>query len=66
MMIRQVTSVNWAFIGDAVPAFITIAMMPFTYSVAYGLIAYVSPLPYFSPLKRSYFISFHYHRIDQN
>jgi adenine/guanine/hypoxanthine permease len=39
MMMRQVTSVNWSFIGDALPAFVTIALMPFTYSVAYGLIA---------------------------
>ncbi|KAG9230500.1 xanthine/uracil permease family protein-like protein [Amylocarpus encephaloides] len=39
MMMRQVTAVNWSFIGDALPAFITIAAMPLTYSVAYGLIA---------------------------
>jgi AGZA family xanthine/uracil permease-like MFS transporter len=39
MMMRQVTSVNWAYIGDALPAFVTIACMPLTYSVAYGLIA---------------------------
>ncbi|KAH8656059.1 xanthine/uracil permease family protein-like protein [Tricladium varicosporioides] len=39
MMMRQVTSVNWGYIGDALPAFITIAAMPLTYSVAYGLIA---------------------------
>ncbi|CAG8959219.1 hypothetical protein HYFRA_00012577, partial [Hymenoscyphus fraxineus] len=39
MMMRQVTAVNWGFIGDALPAFITIACMPLTYSVAYGLIA---------------------------
>ncbi|TVY82783.1 putative xanthine/uracil permease [Lachnellula suecica] len=39
MMMRQVTAVNWAFIGDALPAFVTIVAMPFTYSVAYGLIA---------------------------
>ena len=38
-MMRQVTSVNWAYIGDALPAFVTIVSMPFTYSVAYGLIA---------------------------
>jgi AGZA family xanthine/uracil permease-like MFS transporter len=31
--------VIWAFIGDALPAFVTIVSMPFTYSVAYGLIA---------------------------
>ncbi|PVH88963.1 xanthine/uracil permease family protein-like protein [Cadophora sp. DSE1049] len=39
MMMRQVISVNWAYIGDALPAFVTIVAMPFTYSVAYGLIA---------------------------
>jgi AGZA family xanthine/uracil permease-like MFS transporter len=39
MMMRQVTAVNWAYIGDALPAFVTIVCMPFTYSVAYGLIA---------------------------
>lgn len=39
MMMRQVTAVNWAYIGDALPAFVTIVAMPFTYSVAYGLIA---------------------------
>jgi AGZA family xanthine/uracil permease-like MFS transporter len=39
MMMRQVTSVNWSYIGDALPAFVTIATMPFTYSVSYGLIA---------------------------
>ena len=38
-MIRQVTKINWEYIGDAIPAFITMAFMPFTYSVAYGLIA---------------------------
>lgn len=36
---RQVTSINWAYIGDAVPAFVTLAFMPLSYSVAYGLIA---------------------------
>jgi len=36
---RQVTSVNWLYIGDALPAFVTIVSMPFCYSVAYGLIA---------------------------
>jgi len=39
MMMRQVTSINWSFIGDALPAFVTIVIMPYTYSVAYGLIA---------------------------
>jgi AGZA family xanthine/uracil permease-like MFS transporter len=39
MMMRQVTFVNWSYIGDGLPAFVTIVCMPFTYSVAYGLIA---------------------------
>jgi AGZA family xanthine/uracil permease-like MFS transporter len=38
-MMRQVVSVNWKYLGDALPAFVTIATMPLTYSVAYGLIA---------------------------
>ncbi len=29
---------NWKYPGDAIPAFLTIALMPFTYSIAYGLI----------------------------
>jgi hypothetical protein len=43
-MMRQVTSINWCYIGDAIPAFITLAFMPLSYSVAYGLIAYVETL----------------------
>jgi AGZA family xanthine/uracil permease-like MFS transporter len=39
LMMCQVTSVNWKYFGDALPAFVTIAMMPLTYSAAYGLIA---------------------------
>lgn len=41
MMMRQVTSINWNYVGDAIPAFVTLAFMPLSYSVAYGLIAYV-------------------------
>lgn len=36
---RQVTSINWSYIGDAVPAFVTLMFIPFGYSAAYGLIA---------------------------
>jgi AGZA family xanthine/uracil permease-like MFS transporter len=39
MMVRAVTEINWGYMGDAVPAFVTIAVMPFTYSIADGLIA---------------------------
>lgn len=39
MMVSSVTEINWKYMGDAVPAFLTIALMPFTYSIADGLIA---------------------------
>ncbi|KAF2196539.1 hypothetical protein GQ43DRAFT_476235 [Delitschia confertaspora ATCC 74209] len=39
MMMRSVVNVNWGYIGDAVPAFVTIMFIPFGYSAAYGLIA---------------------------
>lgn len=38
-MTVSVTEINWRYLGDAVPAFVTIALMPFTYSIADGLIA---------------------------
>ncbi|KFA47483.1 hypothetical protein S40293_02128 [Stachybotrys chartarum IBT 40293] len=39
MMASAVVDVNWKYMGDAIPAFLTIAIMPFTYSIADGLIA---------------------------
>ncbi|KAK9362286.1 hypothetical protein V1504DRAFT_479900 [Lipomyces starkeyi] len=39
MMMTSVAEINWSYFGDAIPAFLTIALMPFTYSIAYGLIA---------------------------
>ncbi|KAM0816539.1 putative Xanthine/uracil permease [Seiridium cardinale] len=39
MMMKAVTEINWRYLGDAIPAFLTIALMPFTYSIADGLIA---------------------------
>ncbi|PIA15581.1 hypothetical protein COEREDRAFT_81911 [Coemansia reversa NRRL 1564] len=39
MMMQNVTQINWKYIGDALPAFITIIMIPFGYSIGYGLIA---------------------------
>ncbi|KAI0384600.1 permease family-domain-containing protein [Hypomontagnella monticulosa] len=38
MMMQAVTEINWRYIGDAIPAFVTICAMPFTYSIADGLI----------------------------
>ena len=39
MMCQAAADINWKYIGDALPAFVTIALMPFTYSIADGLIA---------------------------
>ena len=39
MMAKVASDINWRYVGDAVPAFLTLAVMPFTYSIAYGLIA---------------------------
>ncbi|KAM0551231.1 hypothetical protein ACHAPJ_008576 [Fusarium lateritium] len=39
MMTRQITQINWRYIGDTLPSFVVIAFVPFSYSVAYGIIA---------------------------
>jgi len=38
-MMRPAADINWAYPGDAIPAFITLLCTPMTYSIAYGLIA---------------------------
>lgn len=38
MMTQNILNVNWGYIGDSIPAFITIVMIPFSYSIGYGLI----------------------------
>ncbi|PHH88716.1 hypothetical protein CDD83_7176 [Cordyceps sp. RAO-2017] len=38
MMAAAVTDINWKYLGDSVPAFLAIVLMPFTYSIANGLI----------------------------
>ena len=44
-MMQQVKNINWDDIEIAIPAFLTIALMPFTYSISVGIgagfIAYV-------------------------
>ncbi|KAI5803191.1 permease [Geopyxis carbonaria] len=39
MMMKAAAEINWAYPGDAIPAFITLLVMPMSYSIAYGLIA---------------------------
>ncbi|KAJ1949235.1 hypothetical protein FBU59_001232 [Linderina macrospora] len=39
MMLQNAVHINWSYIGDAVPAFLTIIMIPFGYSIGYGLIS---------------------------
>lgn len=42
LMAKSAKDINWKYMGDAIPAFLAIAVMPFTYSIAYGLIAGIS------------------------
>jgi AGZA family xanthine/uracil permease-like MFS transporter len=39
LMIKNVLEINWHYIGDAVPAFLTLVIIPLTYNIAYGVIA---------------------------
>ncbi|KAI9297438.1 hypothetical protein K502DRAFT_101362 [Neoconidiobolus thromboides FSU 785] len=39
LMCQNLTKVPWEHPGEAIPAFLTVAIMPFTYSIAYGLLA---------------------------
>lgn len=39
LMTKATVDINWRYYGDSIPAFLTIALMPFTYSISYGLIA---------------------------
>ncbi|KAK0205332.1 permease family-domain-containing protein [Desarmillaria ectypa] len=38
LMIRNVREINWDYIGDSVPAFLTIIIIPLSYNIAYGVI----------------------------
>ncbi|KAF9583630.1 hypothetical protein BGW38_008996 [Lunasporangiospora selenospora] len=38
LMTKSVTEINFNYIGDAIPAFLTLTMMPLTYNIAYGLL----------------------------
>ena len=46
MMMRQAADINWADAEMALPAFMTMVLMPFTYSIAdgiaWGVISYVA------------------------
>jgi adenine/guanine/hypoxanthine permease len=37
-MIRPVTKINWLQLDDAIPAFLAMALIPFTYSITQGII----------------------------
>jgi len=45
MMMRQAADIDWSDMGKSIPAFVTMVMMPFTYSIAagiaWGIITYV-------------------------
>lgn len=42
LMIRNVREINWNYIGDSAPAFLTIIITPLSYNIAYGVIAGIS------------------------
>lgn len=53
LMATSAKDINWRYLGDSIPAFLTIAVMPFTYSIAYGLIASWFPwYRYVAPIRR--------------
>jgi AGZA family xanthine/uracil permease-like MFS transporter len=37
LMMSQVTRINWDDLEDALPAFLTMALMPFTFSITIGI-----------------------------
>ncbi|TIB38427.1 hypothetical protein E3P86_01634 [Wallemia ichthyophaga] len=39
LMAKNIVDINWGYLGDAIPAFLTVIMMPLSYNIAYGLIA---------------------------
>lgn len=39
LMVINIVKIRWDLVGEAVPAFLTMIVMPMTYSVAYGFIA---------------------------
>ncbi|CAG2003260.1 unnamed protein product [Fusarium graminearum] len=39
LMARQMTEINWRYIGDTLPSFVVITFVPFSSNVAYGIIA---------------------------
>lgn len=41
-MVSTARFINWENIKEAFPAFVTIAVMPFTYSISNGLLAGIS------------------------
>jgi AGZA family xanthine/uracil permease-like MFS transporter len=45
VMLRNVVEVSWDDVSDAIPAGMTILIMPFTYSIAYGIAAGIISYP---------------------
>ena len=39
MMLRGVQDVDWSEVAESIPAFLTLAVMPFTFSIAHGIAA---------------------------
>jgi hypothetical protein len=49
MMMGESKHINWGMMTTAVPAFLTIVMQPFTFSISHGIYAGESPRQHPSP-----------------
>merc|ERR1712039_927414 len=38
LMMESVTKIDWSNLRQAIPSFVSIVIMPFTYSIAYGIL----------------------------
>jgi AGZA family xanthine/uracil permease-like MFS transporter len=45
LMVRSVTKIKWDDVTDALPAFLTIVVMPFTFNISHGLAAGIISYP---------------------
>ena len=54
MMLSSCVDINWQDAGEALPAFITVAAMPFTYSISDGLMLGVIAYTAINTLSRQF------------
>lgn len=50
LMMESVKNIDWTSMESAVPAFLTMAMMPFAYNISYGIASWVIVLLFLAML----------------